>query len=147
MPGISGIELAKILYDNNAIPFLFLTAFSDTTTVSEAINEGALGYLIKPIDVGNMIPTIETALLRSAEITSLKSAEKNLATALNLDRDISIAIGIITANSNCNASDAEHAMRKYARSNRIKMHAIAVKVIELSDNLTDLIGEITRYKP
>ena len=147
MPGISGIELAKILYENKSIPFLFLSAFSDTATVSEAINEGALGYLIKPIDVGNIIPTIETALIRSSEISSLKSAEKNLATALNLDRDISIAIGIITANSNCNANEAEQAMRKYARSNRIKMHDIAVKIIDLSDQLTLLIGEITKYKP
>lgn len=146
MPGMSGIELAKLLYENNAIPFLFLTAFSDTATVSEAINEGALGYLIKPIDVVNMIPTIETALIRSSEINSLKCAEKNLATALHLDRDISIAIGIITANSNCNASDAEQALRKYARTNRIKMHDIAVKIIELSDNLTFLIGDITELK-
>lgn len=147
MPGLSGIETANILYQKKAIPFLFLSAFSDTATVSQAIDEGALGYLIKPIDVNNMIPTIETALTRSLEINTLKSAEKNLAAALNLDRDISIAIGIITANSNCNASEAEQAMRKYVRSNRIKMHDIAVKIIDLSDNLTHLIGEITKYKP
>ena len=146
MPGMSGIEIAKQLYENKSIPFLFLSAFSDTGTVSEAINEGALGYLIKPIDVNNMIPTIETALIRSFEINTLKSAEKNLAAALNLDRDISIAIGIITANSNCSASEAEQAMRKYARSNRIKMHDVATKIIELSDNLTQMICEITRYR-
>lgn len=147
MPGLSGIETAKILNQDRAIPFLFLSAFSDTTTVSQAISEGALGYLIKPIDVNNMIPTIETALTRAIEINTLKSAEKNLATALNLDRDISIAIGIITANSNCNASETEQAMRKYARSNRIKMHDVASQVIQMSDNLTQLIGEITKSRP
>lgn len=147
MPGLSGIETARILFQNRAIPFLFLSAFNDTATVSQAIDEGALGYLVKPIDVNNMIPTIETALIRAIEINTLKSAEKNLATALNLDRDISIAIGIITANSNCNANDAEQAMRKYARSNRIKMHDVATRIIELSDNLTQLISEITKYRP
>lgn len=143
MPGISGIETAKFIFDSYTIPFLFLSAFNDANTVADAINEGALGYLVKPVDVDNMIPTIETALSRSLEIKSLKSAEKNLSTALTQERDVSIAIGIILANSRCNAQDAENAMRRYARKNRIKMYDVARSVITAADNLNNLITEIT----
>ncbi len=143
MPVLSGIETAKILYEEHTIPFLFLSAFSDSTTVAEAVNEGALGYLIKPIDVDSMIPTIETALTRSVEIKSLHSSKANLTAALNKDRDVSIAIGIIMANSSFDAIKAEKAMRNYARTNRIKMHDIAKQVIEASDRLKLLINSIS----
>ena len=147
MPGLSGIETAKMIFENHAIPFLFLSAFNDTNTVSAAIQEGALGYLIKPIDVDKIIPTIETALIRSSEIKLLKSSQKNLTTALSQERDVSIAIGIIIANSNCNASDAEYALRKYARSNHLKMYDIAHQIIAAADKLKLLIAEITNYRP
>ena len=142
MPGLSGIETASILYKTNAIPFLFLSAFNDAATVSMAVSEGALGYLIKPIDVDHMLPTVQTALNRSAEIKLLKTTKNNLANALNLERDISIAIGIIMANSNHHAADAEKAMRSYARSNRLKMHDVARLVIDASDKLKSLINQI-----
>ncbi len=142
MPGLSGIETASILYKTNAIPFLFLSAFNDAATVSQAVSEGALGYLIKPIDVDRMLPTIQTALNRSAEIKLLKKTKNNLANALNLERDISIAIGIILANSNHNTAEAENAMRNYARSHRLKMHDVARLVIDASDKLKTLINQI-----
>ena len=142
MPGLSGIETASILYKTHAIPFLFLSAFNDAATVSQAVSEGALGYLIKPIDVDRMLPTIQTALNRSAEIKLLKKTKNNLANALNLERDTSIAIGIIMANSNYNAADAEKAMRNYARSSRLKMHDVARLVIDASDKLKTLINQI-----
>jgi len=143
MPGMSGIEAARSLYDNRGIPFLFLSAFNDTATVSSAISEGALGYLLKPIDVDHMLPTIQTALTRSVDIKTLQNTKKNLTTALNQERDISIAIGIILANSSCNAIEAEQAMRKFARSHHLKMHDIALQILHAANNLKNLIQQIT----
>ena len=51
MPGISGIELARRLRDTNRVPTLFLSAYSDKKMVEEAIDEGGLGYVVKPVDV------------------------------------------------------------------------------------------------
>jgi two-component system, response regulator PdtaR len=64
LPGMSGLELAKWLVVRD-IYFVFLTAYDNQEFVSEAQQSGALGYLIKPMDVPRILPTIETALARS----------------------------------------------------------------------------------
>ena len=50
MPGMSGIELAQRL-TSDEIPFIFLSAYGDAEIVKQAAEHGALGYLVKPLDV------------------------------------------------------------------------------------------------
>ena len=71
MPGIYGIEAARQLRDRAGIPSIFLSAYADRELVELATKEGALGYLVKPIMIAQLIPTIEAALERSEEIKRL----------------------------------------------------------------------------
>ncbi len=143
MPGISGLEAAESIQPMN-IPILFLSAMDEKDIVETAISKGALGYLVKPIDINQIIPAIDTALMRSADIKSLHNNEKNLTTALHNGRDTSIAIGILMAHSHQTAQQAELSLRNYSRNNRQKMSAVAEKIILQSENLNKLIKEITQ---
>jgi len=142
MPGISGLEAAETIQALN-IAILFLSALDEKEIVESAIQKGALGYLVKPIDINQIIPAIDTALTRAAEIQSLHDKEKNLTTALHNGRETSIAIGILMAHSHQSAHDAELILRQYSRNKRVKMSAVAEQIIHQSENLNNLIKEIT----
>lgn len=138
MPGLSGIETARILSDEFSIPFLMLTAYGDKNLVSDAVALGAMGYLVKPMDVTQVIPAIESALQRAAEINELRYTEQNLNKALKGDRTTSTAVGMIMRHYNIKQSAAFEQLRKYARTNRRKMAEVSGELLT-SEELLDSI--------
>jgi AmiR/NasT family two-component response regulator len=142
MSGMSGIDTAKQIYQQYHIPFLFLSAVTEQNTVSSAVREGALGFLVKPIQLSQLLPSIETALVRAAEIQSLHNQKEHLETALSQNREVSIAIGIMVAHSDLNAVEAEAALRQYARKNRAKMADLAKHIISAANQLNNIINHI-----
>lgn len=65
MSGIDGITLARHLREHTHLPFMFLSAYGDVDLVKQALALGGLGYLVKPTDVPQIVPSIEAALARS----------------------------------------------------------------------------------
>ncbi len=64
MEGKSGFDVAETLRDAYAIPFMFLSAFADEATRQQVQALGAMDYLIKPLDVGQIVPAVEAAFAR-----------------------------------------------------------------------------------
>lgn len=64
MEGKSGFDVAATLRDAYRIPFIFLSAFADEATMAEVQRLGALAYLVKPLDVGQILPTVAAAFAR-----------------------------------------------------------------------------------
>lgn len=129
LPGMSGSGLAFWLKNTLDVPFLFLSAYSDPETVRATAELGALGYLVKPLDIPQIIPSIETALRRGQEIHQLHQAEINLSIALKTSRNISIAIGCCMEKYGLGADESFEALRAYCRSNRLKMPEVADRFI------------------
>lgn len=94
MPGNSGLQLAQRLRVLDHIPFMMLSAFNDADTVNQANACGALSYLVKPIDVAQLGPAVAAALARARELQGLHGEREQLQSALNSERDISVAVGI-----------------------------------------------------
>ena len=59
MEGKSGFDVAEYLRDACQIPFIFLSAFADAHTVAQVAALGAVGYMVKPLDVGQIVPTVD----------------------------------------------------------------------------------------
>jgi response regulator NasT len=64
MEGKTGFDVAEYLRDVCRIPFMFLSAFSDEATAAKVASLGAVAYLVKPLDVGKIVPTVDAALAR-----------------------------------------------------------------------------------
>lgn len=64
MEGKSGFDVAEYLRDSLHVPFVFLSAFSDADTVAQVEALGAVAYMVKPLDVGQIVPTVELAFER-----------------------------------------------------------------------------------
>jgi len=61
MEGLSGFDVAAYLRDHLHVPFMFLSAFADDETVRKVKALGALAYLVKPLDIGQILPTVAAA--------------------------------------------------------------------------------------
>jgi response regulator NasT len=135
MPGISGAALAKQLLSAYACLSLILSGRNDAESVKTAVAEGALGYLVKPIEVPKLIPSIETALARCAEMSDLARSRENLSVALREGRETSIAVGILVERLRLDRETAFARMRDGARSRRKRVSQIAAEIIQASEVL------------
>ena len=63
MEGMSGFDVAAYLRDQLHLPFMFLSAFADDDTVQKVKALGAVAYLVKPLDIAQIVPTVEAALV------------------------------------------------------------------------------------
>jgi len=140
MPGLGGIELARRLRELDGTKVLFLSAYGDLPTVRAAVAEGALGYLVKPLDVTQIIPALEAAASRGQELRALRSNADRLERALETGREVSIAVGMLMERRNLDGQGAFETLRTYARSSRRK-------IVDVAEELIAAVETINAPKP
>lgn len=65
MEGLTGFDVAAYLREFLQTPFMFLSAFTDEATVAKVKELGAVAYLVKPLDISQIVPAVEAAFARS----------------------------------------------------------------------------------
>jgi len=65
MEGLTGFDVAAYLREYLQTPFMFLSAFADEATVAKVKELGAVAYLVKPLDISQIVPAVEAAFARS----------------------------------------------------------------------------------
>ncbi|MDQ3156200.1 MAG: response regulator, partial [Actinomycetota bacterium] len=78
MPKLDGIAAASQIAAARIAPVVMLTAFSQRELVDRAREAGAMAYLVKPFSKSDLVPAIEIARSRFAEITQLESEVADL---------------------------------------------------------------------
>ena len=134
MPGMSGIELGRQVREKFGVPFLYLSAYGDQDMVQQAVDEGALGYLVKPLDIQQIVPSIEAALTRAGEIGTLRKSEEQLNKALMGSREISMAVGLLMMRDRINREQAFELLRSNARSRRQPIAEIAEQLLSSAED-------------
>jgi len=135
MPDMSGIELGGRLREVAGVPFLCLSEYRDHEIVRQAAEEGALGYLVKPLDIQQIAPSIATALTRASEIKKLLQTEEQLTTALAGSREISMAVGLLMMRDRLNRDQAFELLRANARSQRRAVAEVAKELLASAEKL------------
>jgi AmiR/NasT family two-component response regulator len=135
MPDMDGIELGKRLRQQGGIPFLYLSAYGDHKIVRDAVEEGALGYLVKPLDIQQIVPSIEAALTRARDLARLRQSEEQLTTALAGNREVSMAIGLLMMRDRMNREQAFETLRGNARAQRRPVVDVAKELLSSAENL------------
>ena len=86
MEGKSGFDVAETLRDAYRISFIFLSAFADPATLAQVKALGALAHLIKPLDIGQIVPVVDAAFVR------LRAAEAELPRLLAVPAPVSAPV-------------------------------------------------------
>lgn len=129
MPGISGIEAAKIVSKDKICPVVMLTAFSQREIIEEARDAGALAYLVKPFQKTDLVPAIELAIARFAEMRALSGEVDALGAQLEVRKLIDRAKGVLIDNYKLSEADSFLFIQRLAMSERKKMGEIAERII------------------
>jgi response regulator NasT len=135
MPGMSGIDLARHLAEKGEVPFMFLSAFDDPDIVQLAAQNGALGYLVKPVLPQQVIPAIEAGLARASEIRSLRETGARLRQLVHAGHNASMAAGVLMERHRLNRQQAFQALRDYARDHREKLDEVAARYLDAAELL------------
>lgn len=64
---LSGIETAQIIKKEHHLPFIFLTALADSSTIEKAKLTEPYAYLVKPVKIETLYSTIEITLYNAAQ--------------------------------------------------------------------------------
>ncbi len=135
MRGMSGAELAKKLIEHYGCFSLILSGSSDAESIRAAVDDGALGYLVKPLGVEHLLPSIETALARCREISALAKSRESLNSALQQARETSVAVGILMERRGLNRETAFARLRDAARRERRKVSQLAEEVVRAAETI------------
>ena len=133
MQGKSGMDVARYLAANTHTGFLFLSAFNDSDTISEANRLGALGYLVKPLDVKQIVPAVHAALAQTAN-----RAPPAAAVAARGQRDEQVAVGILMERLRLDYDRALDALRNQARVVGASVEALSTSMVEAANRLNSI---------
>lgn len=133
MPGLNGIETACQLKDKHNTPFMIFSAYGENELVKDAIANGALGYLVKPLDISQLLPSVETALEQAAQLKNFQEKEHHLNRALTTGRETSTAVGVIMERHRISSEQAFECIRKLARSQRKKLADVACEIVNAAE--------------
>ena len=86
MPGLDGLAVARRLTETRTCAVVILTAFSQRELIEEARDAGAMAYLVKPFQREDLVPAIEVAVARFADLATLAESEQRLSDQLEVRR-------------------------------------------------------------
>ena len=138
MPLMDGISAAEILTKKKIAPVVLLTAFSQRQLVERASEAGALAYVVKPFTPNDLIPAIDIALGRYAQIEALEEEVADMAERLETRKVLDRAKGILNNTMGLTEPEAFRWIQKASMDRRLTMKEVAQTVIdqlaEKSDN-------------
>ena len=129
MEGKSGFDVAQTLRDAYAIPFMFLSAFSDEATLATVKSLGAQAYLVKPLDVGQIVPAVEAVFGR---LRAAAQAGGSVTLAVAADNGVEItamAVGVLMHRHSLTRAHARLRLQRMADDQMLSVQQQAEKLL------------------
>jgi len=129
MPGLDGLDAARVVSAEKICPVVMLTAFSQREVIEQARDAGALAYLVKPFQKTDLVPAIELAIGRFLEMKTLSGERDALDEQLELRKLLDRAKGLLIDQHSLSEQAAFDFIQKMAMSKRMRMRDVAAAVL------------------
>ncbi len=129
MPVLDGLSAAQRIAAKRIAPVVILTAFSQRDLVERARDAGAMAYLVKPFTSSDLLPAVEMAMSRYAELTALESEVSDLTERLETRKLIERAKGLLQTAHGLTEPDAFKWIQRAAMDKRLTMRAVAEVIV------------------
>ena len=130
MPGLDGLSAARLIAGERLAAVLILTAFSQRELVEQARDAGALAYLVKPFQKSDLLPAIEIARGRFAELAALEREVGDLQERLVARKTVDRAKGRLMDEHAMTEQAAWRFLQQQAMTNRVQVGEIAQRVVD-----------------
>ncbi|MGH6647149.1 response regulator [Aquabacterium sp.] len=149
MEGKTGFDVAAYLREYCQIPFMFLSAFADEATVAQVKELGAVNYLVKPLDIQQIVPAVESAFAirrksaadAEAQATQTTTQAKTSAAASSADplaHTVALAVGIVMHRHSLGRVQALERLRKQAQQEGRSIEAWCERLLDAQEVLSGL---------
>jgi DNA-binding response OmpR family regulator len=137
MEGKSGFDVAHYLRHQCGMPFMFLSAFSDEQTVAQVKALGAVAYLVKPLDIKQIVPAVEAAFAHIESQIAAPRAESEPASVAAAVHDTSaaMAVGVLMHRFSLSRDEAAARLLRLAREAGLSLHAQAELLLAAVEQL------------
>lgn len=132
MPKMDGITAAEHIAAERIAPVVMLTAFSQRDLVERAREAGAMAYVVKPFDASDVVPAIEIAIGRFAEVKAVEDEVLELEDRLESRKLVDQAKGIMMSGMGMTEPEAFRWIQKTAMDLRKPMREVAESAINHS---------------
>jgi AmiR/NasT family two-component response regulator len=129
MPVLDGLSAAEQIASNRIAPVIVLTAFSQRELVERARDAGAMAYLVKPFSKNDLVPAIEVARARFAEMTALDGEVRTLEERLETRKLVEQAKGRLMEQQGITEAEAFRWIQRTAMNQRTSMKALAQSIM------------------
>jgi two-component system, response regulator PdtaR len=130
MPRLDGIAAAERIASARIAPVVILTAFSQRDLVERARDAGAMAYLVKPFDQSDLVPAIEMAVSRFAELRQVEAEVADLSERLETRKQVDRAKSVLQERLGLTEPDAFRWIQKTAMDLRLSMREVAEGVVQ-----------------
>lgn len=129
MPVLDGIAAAEQIASQRIAPVVILTAFSQRDLVERARDAGAMAYLVKPFTQSDLVPAIEMAVSRFAEVALLEAEVADLTERLETRKAVDRAKNVLQEQLELTEAEAFRWIQKTAMDLRLSMRQVAEGVL------------------
>ncbi|HEY0126242.1 MAG TPA: response regulator [Blastococcus sp.] len=130
MPVLDGLSAAEQIASARVAPVIVLTAFSQRELVERARDAGAMAYLVKPFSKNDLVPAIEVARARFAEMTALDGEVRTLEERLETRKVVEKAKGQLMAQQGITEAEAFRWIQRTAMNQRTSMKVLAQSIVD-----------------
>jgi AmiR/NasT family two-component response regulator len=129
MPRLDGIEAARRILAERPIPIVMLTAYGQDELVARAVEAGVFGYLVKPFRETDLLPAIQAAKARHAELQALREEAESLAEALATRKVVERAKGLLMERDGLSEEEAFKRLQRASQGSGRPMKVVAEALI------------------
>ena len=135
MEGLSGFDVAAYLREHLQIPFMFLSAFADADTEAQVNSLGAVAYLVKPLDIHQIVPAVDNAMADLPERGSpraVPTAASEQASDLGNPslQLVSVAVGVLMHRYSLTRGEAFARLRRLSDDESHSLEQQALRLVE-----------------
>ncbi len=146
MEGKTGFDVAAYLREYCQIPFMFLSAFSDEATIKQVKALGAVTYLVKPLDIQQIVPAVEAAFANRLPPSVVAMVDEALGhvpaglptEAAPLEDTVAVAVGIVMHRHSLSRLGALERLTAQARQDGRSLDATCQRLIDAQEVLSGL---------
>jgi len=136
LPDVDGIRAARRIMQTKPLPIVLVTSHYDVATIERAKRAKVMGYMIKPLRAGDLLPAIELAISHFQEFVALQKENENLKKTLQARKIIERAKGILMARQGLSESEAFSLIQRKSMEMRKPMIEIGEAII-LSEEVSE----------
>ncbi len=136
MPGLDGLSAARQIVLDPGTPVVILTAHGHANLIDQAVEDGVVYYLLKPVTSPSLHAALQMAVARSRELKDLRQSVNTLETTLRERKLIERAKGILMTRRNMPEAEAFRFLQRQSQDRRMPMAKLAESIVQ-ADELLD----------